>query len=509
MKQRRSNHPWRMPRVIRRPLRRLWKYLPWILVLLVVAAGVVNLMIPNPAPWLTPIGDAALIGLVVLYVIDAVQHWASGHRWTAVLMLTLPLIVYALAATAFPDPAHLATTLAVTFIIVVCGAGVFCAVGAFILRHIRKRGSRRHFRDSFPSGPTAFIAVLLLSGVALTSATPSYLDQNLAIITGSASSLVPPPAPQQYEPAPQTVAVPPTISQSKRVTVSSDDPVHVPPIRVTRSGNSASYATDPAARSLSYTVRGRSGTVSVTLYGGLSRHLDAKRPAFYGNYPEYVNDPEQAEAIRAIANSLRSQYGSGDDAARAAISLVQHIPYDYAGMSVRSSHLRHPYQVLYDGTGVCSEKSVLLAALLKELGYGVALLSFDSESHMAVGVSCPSQYAYRGTGYAFIESTRPNIPTYAEGTSVGTGQLTTMPAVIPVVAGKSFASIGEEAADANEYRSLLAMGSVLDPNHYSRWQAIVAKYDIPRKYVQSPAQPISHPSGPVAPERVPANLEEG
>jgi len=65
-----------VPKVIRRFLCRLWKYLPWMLLLLVVAAGVAKLTTPNPAPWLTLIGDAAIIGLVVLYVIYAVRHWA-------------------------------------------------------------------------------------------------------------------------------------------------------------------------------------------------------------------------------------------------------------------------------------------------------------------------------------------------------------------------------------------------------------------------------------------------
>lgn len=480
-KQRRSSRQWRMPRVTMRSLHQIWRYLPWILVLLVVAAALAKLMSPNPAPWLTPNGDAAFIGLVVLYVLYAVQHWASGNRWTSVLMLTLPLLVYEIALTTFADPTQLASVLAVLFVVGAFGAGIICAVGSLVIRYIQGRGSRRHYHDTFPSGSVAFIAVILLSGVALTAATPSHLDQNLAIITQSASSLVPTPAPQQYISAPPTTTVPPTVITSKHVTFSSADPAYLPQTSAPQGGGGASYATDPTSRSLPFTVKGRSGTVSVTLYGGLSRHLDAKRPAFNGQYLEYVNEPEQAETIRAIANTLRSQYGSGDDAARAAISLVQHIPYDYAGMSARSSNLRHPYEVLYDNTGVCSEKSLLLAALLKELGYGVALLSFDSQSHMAVGISSPSQYAYRSTGYAFVESTRPNIPTYAEGNYVGTGQLTTMPGVVSVAAGKSFASIGEEAADANEYRSLLAMGTVLDPYHYSRWRAIVAKYDIPVK----------------------------
>jgi len=464
---------------LRSSLYRIWRILPWILLLLVVAASIAPLLNPNPAPWLTPVGETSLLGLFILYVIYAVRHWSAGNRWTAVLMVTTPLLATVITTTTFTDATQLATILAFAFVVAAVGAGILCSTGAWAARVIRERGSHRHYRDRFPSGSVAFIAVILLSGVALNAATPSYLDQNVALITQSASPVLSALTPAlQYDVPYPTVTVRPAVIASSHVTLSSTDPVTLLPTRAAQGGGGASYTTDPTTRSLPFTVRGRSGTVGVTLYGGLSRYLDNKRPAFYGDYREYVNEPAQAETIRAIANALRSQAGSGDDAARAAISLVQHIPYDEARLSVQSSDLRHPYQVLYDNTGVCSEKSVLLAALLKELGYGVALLSFDSQNHMAVGILCPAQYSYRGTGYAFIESTRPNIPTYADGNYVGVGHLTTMPTVISVAAGSSFATIGEEVADANEYRSLLAMGSVLPSAQYARYQTLVKKYDI-------------------------------
>lgn len=142
---------------LRSNLDQIWRYLPWILLLLVVAAGVAKLQSPNPAPWLTPIGDASLIGLVILYVVYAVQHWASGNRWTSVLMLTLPMLVYTIAATAFSDPAQLASVLAVLFVFGAGGAGIICAAGAWGIRHLQGRGSRRHYHDTFPSGSVALI----------------------------------------------------------------------------------------------------------------------------------------------------------------------------------------------------------------------------------------------------------------------------------------------------------------------------------------------------------------
>lgn len=479
-KQRRSSRPRSLPATnLRSSIYRIWRGLPWILLLLVVAAGIAPLLNPNPAPWLTPVGETSVLGLFILYVIYALHHWSAGNRWTAVLMLTMPLLANFFAATAFTDSTQLATILVFAFVVAAFGAGIVCSTSVGAARIIRERSSHRHYRDRFPSGSVAFIAVILLSGVALNAATPSYLDQNLGIITQSSAPVISAlTSTQQYEVPYPTVTIRPTVVASKQVTQSSADPVNLPQTRAIQKGGGASYTTNPITRSLPFTVKGRSRIVSLTLYGGLSQYLDNKRPAFYGDYLEYVNEPAQAEAIHAIANALRSQAGSGDDAARAAISLVQHIPYDYARMSVPSTDLRHPYQVLYDNTGVCSEKSVLLAALLKELGYGVALLKFDSQNHMAVGILCPAQYSYRGTGYAFIESTRPNIPTYADGNYVGVGQLTTMPTVISVAAGSSFATISEEATDANEYRSLLAMGSVLPSAQYARYQVIVKKYDI-------------------------------
>ena len=105
-----------------------------------------------------------------------------------------------------------------------------------------------------------------------------------------------------------------------------------------------------------------------------------------------------------------------DDQARIAISLVQQIPYDWQTFGLEN---RYPYEVIYDNTGVCEEKSRLLAFLLRDLGFDVVLFSFESENHMAVGIMCPVQYSYKNTGYCFVETTEPTMITYSQGEYVG------------------------------------------------------------------------------------------
>ena len=167
-------------------------------------------------------------------------------------------------------------------------------------------------------------------------------------------------------------------------------------------------------------------------------------------YLKYLDDPTQKNDLDALVRQIKSQTADQDDQARVAISLVQNIPYDYNKLYAvaKTGTTRYPYQVLYDNTGVCSDKSLLLAYLLRELGYGVVLFSFDAENHMAVGIKSPDQYAYRNSGYAFIESTAPSIPTDSAGDYPGAGKLTSTPEIIRISDGIPFFSISEEYQDA-------------------------------------------------------------
>jgi len=192
----------------------------------------------------------------------------------------------------------------------------------------------------------------------------------------------------------------------------------------------------------------------------------------------HINEEDQREHLLNLVDRIKAETTNADVQARIAISLVQHIPYDYSGMFGTGS-MKYPYQVLYDEKGVCSEKTLLAAFLLKELGYGVALLEFPGERHMALGVKAPAQYTYKDTGYAFVEMTAPSIITDSEGDYMLVGKLASKPRVYPVSEGKALGSlVADEYHDAQEYRAILAKGFVLDLPDYQRWQALTGKYGI-------------------------------
>jgi hypothetical protein len=160
--------------------------------------------------------------------------------------------------------------------------------------------------------------------------------------------------------------------------------------------------------------------------------------------------------------------------------MIQQIPYDAvkAKNLNENTQMRYPYQVIYDNKGICSEKSMLLAALLSKLGYGVALFHFVPENHMSVGIKSPMQYSYVQSGYAFIETTNPSIPTDAIGTYSDIGQLTSVPIIYMVSDGKSMNGISQEYNDGIRYQQLSAMGNVLPANYYYEWKNLSTKYGL-------------------------------
>lgn len=235
------------------------------------------------------------------------------------------------------------------------------------------------------------------------------------------------------------------------------------------------YNTNPVTRTFTYVVRGNSGYVTLTLYGGVKNYLTE----FHSFVEElqYLNDELQYEYLKEIVKKIKEIAPIEDNQVRIAISLVQNIPYDYEKFGKTDYKSRFPYEVLYENKGVCGEKSRLLAFILRELGYGVVYFEFKTENHRAIGIKCPLEYSYKNTGYCFIETARPTIPTYSESEYIGVGKLTSIPEIIKISDGKSFDSIWEEYKDAQEW-SLLVSKKYLNMFEYSRWKYLVNKYGI-------------------------------
>ena len=224
-----------------------------------------------------------------------------------------------------------------------------------------------------------------------------------------------------------------------------------------------------------YISGGTPGYIPFKVYTGVNDYIASFGDIYTGDdYNAVIGNEVQEKYISPMVENIRRAAKNPDDEARIAISLVQHIKYDANAVNeiqVNTSKTgqkyigRYPYTILdQNWGGICGEKSFLLALLLKELGYGVALYEFDDIHHMAVGIKVPAQYAYQGTGYALIESTAPEIPTFDEYSFVGTDATlsSTSPSRTVVVSdGRSFTTIGTEYSDAQLERSIyLELGKV-------------------------------------------------
>ncbi|MFT4526744.1 MAG: hypothetical protein ACI9FU_000184 [Granulosicoccus sp.] len=86
------------------------------------------------------------------------------------------------------------------------------------------------------------------------------------------------------------------------------------------------------------------------------------------------------------------------------IAFVQSLPYTH---DKGYDHPKFPAETLVDGTGDCEDTSILLAAILEELGIEAVLLS--PPKHMGIGIACSDchgrAYKSKGTNYFYVETT--------------------------------------------------------------------------------------------------------
>lgn len=208
------------------------------------------------------------------------------------------------------------------------------------------------------------------------------------------------------------------------------------------------YHTNPKKISL----LAKSNRISYIVYSGLNDYLagidrsisymeGSPQPSDYDFIIKSLNNVEQKKELDPLVDEIRKLSTDSDKQALLAINMVQNIDYDWDAFNNDEVTGKYPYEVIYTESGVCSEKSQLMAYMLRELGYATAILRFDVENHDAVGVKCPSKYEYKNTGYCFIEATSPSSIGDSYGNYVGVGTLKSTPKVIRISDGKSFQKI--------------------------------------------------------------------
>ncbi len=168
------------------------------------------------------------------------------------------------------------------------------------------------------------------------------------------------------------------------------------PVTQEPNGDSCAEAkANSETREFDYVLRGEKGKIQFAVYADL-RNLLAGLPRTYVCKPDcpteselqlvFLDREDQKAQLQKLAEIIKSRATNNDDRARIAISLVQKIPYDINALNDNNLSNRYPYEVLFDEKGVCSEKSRLLAFLLRELGFGTAILDYHSKNHQATGI---------------------------------------------------------------------------------------------------------------------------
>ena len=141
-----------------------------------------------------------------------------------------------------------------------------------------------------------------------------------------------------------------------------------------------------------------------------SAHLDtsgafarsgAVRAAYLRAFVREQSEEPLVDELAARMREIRGQLGLDDDEYVELLArLVQNMDYGTSHAQV------YPvYVTAAKGRSVCSDRSILLAALLLHEGYDTGIYIFDSQGHAGAAVRGLGP-GYLRTGYSFIETTR-------------------------------------------------------------------------------------------------------
>lgn len=124
-------------------------------------------------------------------------------------------------------------------------------------------------------------------------------------------------------------------------------------------------------------------------------------------------DDNNHKLVKQLADEIKSlcdQCGYGEsETIRETANFVQSIEYvDDMTSTGYTDFPKYPLETLYDQCGDCEDSSILLGALLKELGYGCIFIELPE--HVAIGVKATDDapgtyYDYNGSHYLYIETT--------------------------------------------------------------------------------------------------------
>jgi hypothetical protein len=148
------------------------------------------------------------------------------------------------------------------------------------------------------------------------------------------------------------------------------------------------------------------------------------------NYKEYVLNSNDDELMHNLASFLELEAenkGWGEaEKVSFALSFVQSLPYtDDKETTGYDEYPRYPVETMVEIGGDCEDTAILFTSIVREMGYGVALLELEEDRHMAAGVLISQElvdsWPHQNRGYplTYYKTKDGKIFAYCETTNVG------------------------------------------------------------------------------------------
>jgi len=146
-------------------------------------------------------------------------------------------------------------------------------------------------------------------------------------------------------------------------------------------------------------------SVKTFYYTGNIEPASAREQFYSIFFNKKTGDTSVKDLVAYGREVATSRSWTNDQTAEFLIALVQYIPYDNAKLNQDPMQPNYPYETLYKNSGICSDKTFLTVAILRELGYGAAILDFPNLNHSAAGIACPISDSVNNSGYCYVETT--------------------------------------------------------------------------------------------------------
>jgi hypothetical protein len=126
-------------------------------------------------------------------------------------------------------------------------------------------------------------------------------------------------------------------------------------------------------------------------------------------YPKFFAYDEGEDVFDTLINISANRTDGPRDQLLFLMYMVSDIEYKY------EDEFFHPYTILHNNFGACTDKSFLMVEFLGRLGYGTALLDFPLDEHMTAAIKCTTpthgEYCILDTtnGFVFIGDDTRNL----------------------------------------------------------------------------------------------------